>query len=75
MKRQITKEKRIYVQFLIKYRNLFKTKLLSVFQHFHWLAGHKLSAVRKRAENIATLLKNGRQKPFWTGIKSTWKSC
>jgi len=30
----------------------------------------------KQAENIfAALRKNRRQKLFWTGIKSTWKSC
>ena len=62
---------------------LLKTELrTSDFQHFHWLAGHRLSVhipavpnklwgalAIKRAENIfAALRKNGQQKLFWTRI-------
>ena len=67
-----------------KYIYLLKTELqISDFQHFNWLDGHRLSvyiyllyqiwsrnaSAKKQAENIfAALRKNGRQKPFWTGI-------
>ena len=65
---------------------LFKTELrISNFQPSHWLAGQRLSysyliwwtnvSAIKRAEIIFVALgKNGRQKLFWTGIKSTWES-
>ena len=33
------------------------------------------SAIRRTENIFAALRKNGWQKPFWTRIKSTWKSC
>ena len=62
---------------------------ISDFQHFYWLAGHRLSVhipalpnmVKERVSNKASWKhfcssdKNGRQKLFWTGIVQDKNRC
>lgn len=34
-----------------------------------------MSAIKQAEKVFAALGKNDQQKPFWTQVKSTWKSC
>ena len=44
------------------------------YQFIHLIWSRNASAIKRAKKIFEALTKNGRQKPFWTGIKSTWKS-